>query len=79
MKNRFSVNQLIQSVSMFGVAFACYRAYGSRWDGLLDLLLVIGFCCALGGAVGVLWNRVGTGAALGFAGFLIGCVLRAAT
>lgn len=78
MKNRFSVSQLIQSVSLFGVAFACYRACGPRWDGLADLYFTIGFSCAIGAAVGVLWNRVATGAALGFAGFLAGCVLGAA-
>ncbi len=74
MKNRFSVSQLIQSVSLFAVAFACYRACGPPMNKPADVLFVLGYSCALGAAVGVLWNRIATGAALGFAGFLLGCV-----
>jgi hypothetical protein len=75
MTNRFSIGQLLLCVSLFAVAFACYRALGSRYNGALNLALTIGFCCAIGAAIGALWNRVATGAALGFAGFIAGCGL----
>jgi hypothetical protein len=76
-KSNFTIRQLAMSVGYCALAFSLARLVGLRVDQFHELLMLGGYCAALGAAVGVLQNRAIRGSALGFASFLAACVLMA--
>ena len=73
-KTRYTVIHIICATTLIATALALMRGV-DRPGSAGDFLCVLGACCALGGAIGVFWNHIITGAALGFVGFIAGLFL----